>query len=107
MKEFTSRAVIGRLVPFPSGALNQPTPSECRESPHHSRKRTIFNLLFNLFATLSFELDYDLVALNRNVLFQQGRCSTATVFPGILIIARPQERHIDQPDHRRDLPSSA
>ena len=26
MKEFTSRAVIGRLVPFPSGALNNRRP---------------------------------------------------------------------------------
>src|SRR5512146_668049 len=66
----------GSLGSIPIRRIEQPTPSECRESPYYSSKRTILNFLFNLFATLSFELDHDLVALHRNVLFQQGRCPT-------------------------------
>jgi hypothetical protein len=62
-------------VPRDSGPLVQD------EIPDHSCKRRILNFLFDLFAALSFELDYDLVALNRNVLLQQGCCPTATAFP--------------------------
>src|SRR5512132_1309685 len=57
------------LGSIPIRRIEQPRPSECRQILDHSRKRTILNFLFNLFATLSFELDYDLVAFNRNVLF--------------------------------------